>query len=160
MGKLKIYLDSTIIGFSVNNKDEIKYEEANLLLTQIKNGIFDAYISYLTLREIGDAPEWISRLLLTKVEKSGLTVLRESTETIQALKKEYLDRKVVPIEFPEDAEHIAIATTSNSDALVSYNFKHIVRVETMVSVNRVNEEFKFKELFLCQPSEVILYEET
>jgi len=158
--KVQIYLDSTIIGFSVNKKDKMKYKEANLLLNQVKKKLFNAYISYLTLKEINEAPKWISELLFKKVKENNLKIIHKVSEKVLDLKKEYLKRKIIPIEFHEDAEHVAIATVKNFDALVSYNFRHIVRVETMIGVNRVNEEFNFKKLFLCQPLEVIIDEKS
>ncbi len=50
---------------------------------------------------------------------------------------------------------MAIATLWRADALVSYNFTHIVRLDTMVEVNAINREERLAEIFLCQPSEVL-----
>jgi hypothetical protein len=54
------------------------------------------------------------------------------------------------------ALHVAIATLWRADALVSYNFTHIVRLDTMVEVNAINRRERVAEKFLCQPSEVLL----
>lgn len=55
-----------------------------------------------------------------------------------------------------DALHIAVATLWKADALVSFNFQHIVCLKTMVEVNRINATLNLKEIFLCQPKEVII----
>ena len=55
-----------------------------------------------------------------------------------------------------DALHIAVATLWRADALVSYNFEHIVNLEIMVAVNELNRSLNLNEIFLCQPQEVII----
>ena len=42
------------------------------------------------------------------------------------------------------------------DALVSYNFEHIVNIEIMVAVDKINRALSLNEIFLCQPQEVII----
>ncbi|MEW6558143.1 MAG: hypothetical protein AB1349_12475 [Elusimicrobiota bacterium] len=158
--KLKVYLDSTIIGFSVNTKEIEKCKEANKLLEMIRKNIFDGFISYLTIKEIEQSPVWIYELLSKKIETSNLTIIKTNNEKeIFTLREKYLEKKIIPRHFEEDAEHIAIATFYSMDALVSYNFKHIVRIETMIGVNEINVKFSYKEILLCQPMEVIKYEE-
>ena len=63
---------------------------------------------------------------------------------------------LVGAEFFDDALHVAVATLWRADALVSYNFAHLVRLDTMVEINEINRGEKLAELFLCQPSEVII----
>ncbi len=63
---------------------------------------------------------------------------------------------MIPREFFEDAMHVAVATLWRADALVSYNFAHLVRLDTMVGVNAINRAEKLAEIFICQPSEVII----
>ena len=76
----------------------------------------------------------------------------------EELAQTYCDKKIVPFNFKADALHIAIATLSKADALISYNFEHIVSLEIMVAVNQVNKALNLNEIFLCQPQEVIISE--
>lgn len=43
-----------------------------------------------------------------------------------------------------------------ADALVSYNFEHIVNLETIIKVNEVNKAHNMNEIFVCQPQDVII----
>jgi hypothetical protein len=41
----------------------------------------------------------------------------------------YLERKILGPKFLNDMLHIALATIANVDVLVSWNFRHIVRLD-------------------------------
>jgi hypothetical protein len=54
--------------------------------------------------------------------------------------------------------HIALATIAEVDALVSWNFKHIVRLDKIRLFNAVNVELGHKALTILSPREVTIYE--
>jgi len=51
--------------------------------------------------------------------------------------------------------HIALATIAEVDVLVSWNFKHIVRLDKIRLFNAVNLEQGYKSLTIYSPREVI-----
>ena len=53
-----------------------------------------------------------------------------------------------------DATHVALATVAGADAIVSWNFEHIVRVDKMRAFNGVNLLEGFGFLSLVSPDEV------
>ena len=55
--------------------------------------------------------------------------------------------------------HIALATLAQADALVSWNFKHIVRLEKIRLFNAVNIELGHQPLNIRSPREVATYED-
>ena len=55
-------------------------------------------------------------------------------------------------------QHIALATIAAVDALVSWNFKHIVRLEKIRLFNTVNVESGYRVLSIRSPREVTTYE--
>ncbi len=55
--------------------------------------------------------------------------------------------------------HIALATVAKVDVLVSWNFKHIVRLEKIRLYNTVNLELGYAELQIRSPREVATDEE-
>ena len=156
MKRLKIYLDSSVLGCALNREDVARYNTANILLQQISQGILEGYISAITRKEIEEAPEWIRELLEEVVSHAGLKVIEGVPEDMaQELAQEYIRMGIIPENFVEDALHIAIASLSGMDALVSFNLRHIVRLEVMIGVNEVNRRKGVKGIFLCQPMEVI-----
>ena len=58
------------------------------------------------------------------------------------------------------AAHVAAATVARADAIVSWNFKHIVRIDKMRSYNQVNLQTGFGLLSIVSPQEVRLDEAT
>lgn len=53
--------------------------------------------------------------------------------------------------------HIALATVADIDVLVSWNFKHIVRLDKIRIFNAVNLELGYKQLQIYSPREVTSY---
>lgn len=152
----RIYLDTSVLGYSLSRREPEREQEANLLLRQIRAGRFRAGYSFVTEEEIRAAPAHLARRLRRKMSWSGARRIRvRSRSQIHDLADRYCSAGVIPREFFDDALHVAIATLWRADALVSYNFKHIVRLDTMVQVNAINRQEALAEIFLCQPSEVL-----
>ena len=53
--------------------------------------------------------------------------------------------------------HIAFATVADVDVLVSWNFRHIVRLDKIRLFNAVNIEQGYKPVSIYSPREVISY---
>lgn len=155
--KLKLYLDTSVLGYAVNPRNRARRDEARVLLSQIRNGSFIGAFSSVTEEEVKAAPPRIAQRLLRKMMWAGLKRVRIWNRGLaEELAEQYCDQGVIPEEFLDDARHIAIATLWGAHAVVSYNFKHLVRLETIVAVNAINEEAGLDEIVICQPKEVIL----
>jgi len=74
------------------------------------------------------------------------------------LRKSYVKAKVVGETSLADCLHIAIATLSKADVLISWNFKHIVNTERINGYNYVNLKLGYKTLAIRTPKEVLHYE--
>jgi len=57
-----------------------------------------------------------------------------------------------------DARHIAVATVRRVDILVSWNFKHIVKLSRIRAYNAVNLKLGYPELEIRSPLEVLIEE--
>ena len=77
-----------------------------------------------------------------------------STESLDLLSK-YRERKILGPKFQNDMLHIALATIANVDVLVSWNFRHIVRLDKIRLFNSVNIECGYKPLMIYSPREVV-----
>ncbi|MEW5759123.1 MAG: hypothetical protein AB1755_06660 [Candidatus Omnitrophota bacterium] len=51
--------------------------------------------------------------------------------------------------------HIAVASVNNIDAIVSWNFKHIVKLKTKKEVTGINLLLGYKEIDIYSPWEVV-----
>jgi hypothetical protein len=59
----------------------------------------------------------------------------------------------------DDALHIAAATISGCNAIVSWNFKHIVKLRTFMGVNGMNRLLGYGEIVLIPPNQVVKEED-
>jgi hypothetical protein len=69
--------------------------------------------------------------------------------------QKYMDEKIVSESYRSDALHIAIATVTGVDVLVSWNFKHIVNLNRIKLFNSVNLKEGYKLLEIRTPLDVI-----
>ena len=148
--KLSLYLDTSVIG---GYFDKVFEQDTRLLFQNIKDGIYDVFISDMTKNELNDAPEKVKNLL-DDLEYREIFV----TDECEDLAEEYMKEKVVGIASKEDCIHIAAATINNIDVLVSWNFKHIVNIQRIRGYNTVNMKNGYRTLDIRSPKEVVIYE--
>ena len=68
----------------------------------------------------------------------------------------YIEAKVIPPRFENDAFHVALATVSNCSMIVSWNFKHIVNYQKIPLYNAINLINGYKPIDIYSPLEVII----
>ena len=78
-----------------------------------------------------------------------------STDEIAGLAMEYISKGAIPKSHPEDAYHIAIAVINGIDYLLSWNFKHIVRIKTRQIVGTVNSTKGLPQITILTPGEML-----
>ena len=149
---LKLYLDTSIPNFlfAEDAPEERKVTES--LFREPIQSRYGFYISGVVLRELEKAPADKARRLMEAVR--GMKVL-ELTEESERLAMEYLKSGALPKSSEEDARHIAVATVHNLDAVVSWNFKHLVNIRRIKSVNVVHDQMGSKHMEIISPREVV-----
>ncbi|MDW8214968.1 MAG: hypothetical protein RMJ55_15535 [Roseiflexaceae bacterium] len=107
--------------------------------------------------EVANAPVNVQTLYAELVSGSAevLTVNRSALELAEA----YQQRGILTPKFYNDGVHIALATVSDVDLLVSWNFKHVVHYDKIRKFNAVNLEWGYKPLQIFSPREVVSYDE-
>ena len=84
--------------------------------------------------------------------------LISSSEESKSLANNYIAENVVGVTSFDDCHHIAIATISKVDILVSWNFKHIVNVFRIRGYNSVNLKIGYSPIEIRSPKDIIDYE--
>lgn len=153
MKKLKIYLDTSVIGGSFD--DEFK-DYSIRLIDNIKSGKITGAISEITIRELDNAPLFVKKDF--EIYKDKLEVF-QITDEIKLLAEDYLSENIISQKYFEDALHIACASVYQIDLLVSWNFKHIVNYNKIIQFNSVNMKNGYKQLQIFSPMEVFNDEE-
>lgn len=150
---LRIYIDTSVLGGCFDREFATW---SNGLVRDFRAARLVPVLSDVTAAEVQDAPEVVRDLhqeLLTMVEG----VLTITDETFSLVSR-YEARKILPAKYEADMRHIALATIAEVASLVSWNFKHIVRLEKIRLFNEVNVELGYKALSILSPREVTTYE--
>ncbi len=124
------------------------------LLEEVKKGKYDVFISEVVIREINRAPEAKARSLAALINELDLGDLHINNDSL-GLAKKYIEAGIIPVKYEDDALHIAVASVNNLDAIVSWNFAHIVKLKTKREVIGINIINGYKEIEICSPPEVI-----
>lgn len=112
----------------------------------------DAVISTITLLEIRNTPNEDKRQKMEALVRN-LTVLSFSNEA-DNLAQEYVRRGVFPKKYTSDANHVAIAVVHGIGYLASWNFRHLVKVNTRREVNLVNALEGYNPIEIVAPPEL------
>jgi len=67
----------------------------------------------------------------------------------------YLAEGILPANMLVDAQHVAIATIAQVDALVSWNFRHMVNLPRIHRYHAVNAKLGYPTIEIRSPREVI-----
>ena len=154
MKRQRVYVDTLVIG-GCFDPEFAPWSKG--LMRHFREGHFVPVVSDLVAAEVAAAPQVVQEQYL-EILAARAEVLSGS-DASDALAARYQAHGIVPESFAADAEHIALATVSQVDLLVSWNFKHIVRFDKIRLFGAVNREMGYKEIEIYSPREVTSYEE-
>jgi predicted nucleic acid-binding protein len=154
MKPMRIYADTSAIGGCFDPKfaaDSLR------LIEGVRHGRLVLLLSDVVLTELAGAPARVRSVLqslpATTVEKV------EITEEVLQLRDAYLAARIVGLRWADDAAHVAAATVVRADAIVSWSFQHIVRLDKVKAYNQVNLRQGYGVLTIVTPKEVVSDEE-
>lgn len=150
----RFYLDTSVFG---GHFDEEFAEFTIPLFERLDRGGFILLFSSVTQDELEDAPKTV-RDLVTKIKKENTEFIDATDEAVN-LATEYIAEKVVGQTSYADCLHIALATITRADYLISWNFKHIVNVQRIMGYNSINIKNGYKQLEIRSPRDFMNYED-
>ncbi len=141
MKVLQIYVDTSVLGGCFDNEFA---RWSIVLIRNFRDGVFRPVLSEVVAAEVRLAPEaiWTMYADLLALRAEVLTVTDEALQLLAV----YQARSILTPRFENDMLHIALATVANVDVLVSWNFKHVVRLDKIRLFNAVNIEFGYRSL--------------
>lgn len=152
---LKLYLDTSIFNFAISKQGVEAEKAATLkLLDQIRNERFETFVSEVVLREIARAKADKQRDLLDVMKSLPLENLLMTPE-VESLADKYIEEKIIPARYRDDALHMAVASVYHLDVVVSWNFEHLVKVKTRREVQGANTMMGYRTIDLATPMEVM-----
>ena len=137
MKKIKIYLETSAISnlYQLNKPKEMADMKA--LWELLKQGEYDVVISQTVIKELSDTKDVKKReLLFDYLDQIDLDTAEISEEMLKVAQL-VIQQGILTENNYNDCEHIAYALITNCDCIVSYNFRHLVKIRTITGVQRL-----------------------
>ncbi|MFH1561792.1 MAG: type II toxin-antitoxin system VapC family toxin [Nitrospirota bacterium] len=151
MKKETLYLDTSVPS-AYYDKRANERQETTIKFWKDVLPDYQVYISEVTVEELEDTKDETLREKFRKLIK-GFKVLKIN-EKIRDLARVYIEKGIFPEKYIDDALHVAIASFYEMSYLVSWNFKHLVKIKTRRYVNSVNILEGFKGIEIVSPLEI------
>ncbi|BED91988.1 MAG: hypothetical protein Pg6B_04740 [Candidatus Azobacteroides pseudotrichonymphae] len=158
MGKLKIYLDTSVISHLNAEDTPEKMQDTLKFWENVKSNKFDVFISEKTLVEIGKCYESKRLFMIEELSKINYIKLDFDKES-DVLSQIYLSTGTLKMKSKDDAIHIAIASKNRCDVILSWNFKHFVNPKIINMVLRVNLSEGYKVPTIVTPKSILEMED-
>ncbi|MDR2067278.1 MAG: PIN domain-containing protein [Endomicrobium sp.] len=158
MKKLKIYLDTSVISHLCAPDVPEKMQDTRKVWEDVKKNIYDVLISDVTITEIEHCPEPKRSFMYSALANIEYKEVQHNGET-ERLADLYCKEGGLPPSSQDDAKHIAVATANSCNAIISWNFKHIVNLRAMTAVDVVNLKEGYVLLRILSPSMLLKEEE-
>ena len=150
---MKLYIETSVPNFLFSTQDSV--ERQTITKNFFKDIVpkHESYVSDIYILEAEDAPPEKEKQLKSVITQYNLKVL-EKTKEVEDLAKKYQEELKLPERYFNDLLHIAIATIYKMDVIVSWNLQHIVKLKTILAVEKINKKFKYKSIHICTPEEI------
>lgn len=158
MKKLKVYLDTSVISYLLQDDAPERMKDTLALWEQFEAGKYDVYLSQVTLDEIDECPEPKRTTLYEYLGKILFTNLQLTQEAVDVAKR-IINMGILTQKSQDDSHHIAIAVVNECDCILSWNFKHMVNIKTIKGVRAVSQLEGYKDIDIINPSALLGGEE-
>jgi predicted nucleic acid-binding protein len=129
----RIYADTSVFGGCFDTGFE---HESRRFFELVESGRVVLLVSAVTFNELRKAPTCVREVLDDLPDAAIVEVL--VTADVRQLAADYVKSGVVGGSSGNDALHVAAATAARADAIVSWNFRDIVRFDRIRGFNVVN----------------------
>jgi predicted nucleic acid-binding protein len=145
---IRVYVDTSVFGGVF---DEEFRDTSVRFFNAVKTGVFGLVSSDIVRREVSFAPPQVQDLFEGLTEDAEIV---DVSDEALALRDSYVSLGVVSEQYLADALHVALATTTKCDMIVSWNFKHIVNYRRIHQYNAVNVLNGYGNIDVHSPPEV------
>ena len=153
--KWRLYLDTSVFGGCFDEEEGWSEDSRRVIDYCIGRKALLIWSDALE-KELSFAPDPVKRIYeeipAENREQSELS------ENVRILAESYIAAGVVGSKWHEDCLHVAAATLARADAVVSWNFRHIVRLDRIRAFNSVNLAEGYGVITILSPKEVNLDE--
>lgn len=151
-----VYVETTVISYLTAKPSRDLIVAAHQQVTrewwEKAQGRFDLYISAVVLDEVTQGnPDAAERRRSIVADMKLLEMLA----AVEDLKAEYSEKLPIPDKALADCYHLALASWHGMDYLVSWNMKHIVNGDVILTVQELNAARGIRTPLICTPEELV-----
>jgi hypothetical protein len=151
-----VYIETTIVSYLAadKNADAITSlrQEATQLWWEHRRPWFACFISEEVVDEAGAGDqEQVRRRLEALRGIERLPISREAGELAAA----FLETGAMPQKAARDAVHLAVATCSGMDFLLTWNYRHLANAQILRRLNREAEKAGWRLPQVCTPQQLM-----
>ena len=146
----RVYVDTSVVGGAF---DKVFAWQTNPFWDAVHDGEIIVIVSDLLKSELAGAPKHVKDFF-DELPESQIEFVASTVES-DNLAAQYITENVVGRSSLDDCKHIALATISRADCLVSWNFKHIVNANRIRGYNSINAKLGYLPIDIRTPYEVI-----
>jgi hypothetical protein len=154
MRKQKIYLETTLFNFYVDEDRGDAHLDTVKLFKEIAAGKYEAYSSDYVVDELKKATVEKYKKMMGLFNEYDIPILGMSDEA-DRLADIYVAEGVIPPRYRSDGLHIALATANDLDMIISMNFQHIVKRKTVKMTGHINTMNGYRAVEIYSPMEVV-----
>jgi len=154
MHKFKIYLDTSVISHLNQLDVPDKMDDTLALWEDIKQGMHDVYVSNVALDEIAENNERKRIILLRYLAEIDYTLVSVNDE-IRAYANKIVDDGILTKKHYDDCLHIGCAVVNQCHIILSWNFRHMVKVKTVNGVRSINAMLGYHGIDIFSPNMLI-----
>ena len=158
--KKHVYIETTVVSYLTAKPSRdimiAGHQEATRELWTKLSSRYKAYVSALVFEESGRGDKNQAQMRLTAIAKFPMLDIQDEA---RLLAEKILAEKGIPIEYPEDALHIAIAAVNGMEVIITWNFTHLNNPFTRKKVRKIVESEGYICPEICSPEELLEVEE-
>jgi len=154
MKKQRMYLETTLFNYYFDEDRGFAHHSTVALFKEIASGKYEAFTSRVVIDELNNAPEEKREKMLRLILEYDIPVLETNDEAVR-MANIYVEEGIIPQKYRTDGLHVAIATVSDLDMIISMNFQHIVKRNTKIGTGNINALNGYRAVEICSPMEVV-----
>jgi len=148
----RVYLDASVTSMvdapHVPDKELITQEFFRMMAE--RSDQYKTVVSPVLLGELYDASKEVQNRTLA-IFQAIQPIEVPNLQEAEALAQLYAEAGVLSDKHRNDLRHVAYSVLTRCDYLVSWNMRHLVRVQTIERVNVVNFEYNYPHVLIVTP---------
>ncbi len=146
---IRVYADTSVYGGFFDEEFSVITQT---FFNRVRSGEIGLVISDIVREEIDDAPQRVRSLF---DELAEISEVIDVGDKALSLRDAYIEAGIVSRRWLADALHVAAATILQCNAIVSWNFHHIVHLKKIPLYNAVSRAKGFRQIAILSPSEIV-----